>query len=1017
MNPVRTSSSLTTGTAGSLTSSESDKSSSSASVPEQDDLTWPQFLQQYALGHFDPDKPPRRPTSSPPFKQSFLPAPVPPVEIEALRRRSLYKYRWFLNRSQPLEFTRIQDLCKRFFNAEHIILTWVLEDESMFKTEASTYCVTERKNSLCSHSILRNEDVGMIIHDTHKDWRFKNNPNVLNDPFVRFYASANIITPDGYCIGSLCVMDSHARTDFTRQDSEALLTFATMVLTELDAWVFQKELEERDKREEALSEFTRAALADPQMKLQDSFALACSLIARGLDLDCVTILNITRQDMQHKVTAQGPQKKRDKVISSNLEGLVDSAVDVDCPGTSALIYSTMGSMSGLDFRYGEGEGHEVPDFVRHLGFVASMAVLVKTDSSPLPAADTEVGILVAFSKDPRRLFPASDLHFLQAFSTHIATISFRARADQAAMAKIAFVSSISHELRTPLHGLLGVSDLLALTALTTTQEAFVNTIDSCGKSLLGIINNVLDVAKQSSESNKDSLKASRVDLFDLLQQAMDSVAATSHPNVELIMDVCLSSDWRFVETDPNSIRQILMNLLGNALKFTDEGSVELHVSLVDTGPTSASPRSGPRLVRFAVTDTGCGISETFLPNIFTKPFAQENPLKQGTGLGLILTRFMVGRLGGTLQLETKEGVGTKLWMDVELYNSGRQASFILPERPCRINVTSKKLTGVLENMLAVNGMKVHPGLDGVCDGDIVIVDRESDELINLLGNSKAVASQIIYLSSIAQHSRTVDFLNLRLERKDVAVMVLTTPVGPLKLFEAMERLQDRNLARSCSAVACLITRERVMLTQRSTPDLLSLESVAEPTITHADSLPAIAITTPANEPQSSLAASASAITFADLPIDEQPIPTQPQPNNKLHCLLAEDNVTNRMILSQFLKKMGISYLAANDGQQAFDMYAASNYPPIDFVLMDIQMPVMDGLKSARAIRQFEVEQGRKKTRIWALTGLDTKEDQAAAFEAGVDGYLTKPIGLKDLTNVLGKVYGTKVAGWSPPTNN
>ncbi|KAJ3288550.1 His Kinase A domain containing protein, partial [Borealophlyctis nickersoniae] len=628
------------------------------STESDSSLSWEAFLNTYARGLFPQDKPPRKPSRLPPLpglpaavetrndpsaentptptaaNPFFLLAPPPPIHVESLRQRALYKYRWlWKNRNddddddvdhdshdshdeddgndnnghddddvRPQTFRTLTEMVKKYFDVEHTILSFILEDQAMFKLEnMEDYCTSDRSISLCSHSILR--PAGMVILDTHKDWRFRYNPNVTNAPHVRFYASANLTTREGYTIGALCIMSSTPRTTpFSPSDDQTLHQFASMLMNELDAWVLRKEVKQRERREEALADFAKSALVGVQPSVGDAYELACRLVAWSLDVEYVCIIEAVEdvpvggggeEHRQHHV----PTSVERRVVGSNDPALMGRLLDMQDVGTYDLVTATLAG--GGEFRYpAEGNAKLVPTFLAGLNILTGTSVPVPTGTSQTAPSNA---LLAVFTTDGRRLFDASTSHFLNAFAVHLTALLLRVKAESAATAKMAFMSSISHELRTPLHGLLGVSELLGATSLTGSQETFVSTIESCGKSLLGIVNNVLDIAKRSERSHHPPSSSSSsssttsptstfhpIDLFSVLQEVMDSIAATVPAEVELLLNIHLPPTTRYVKSDANCIRQIFTNLVGNALKFTKRGYVDVTVSPVpDSTPTES----------------------------------------------------------------------------------------------------------------------------------------------------------------------------------------------------------------------------------------------------------------------------------------------------------------------------------------------------------------------------------------------------------------------------------------------
>ncbi|TPX66604.1 hypothetical protein SpCBS45565_g04371 [Spizellomyces sp. 'palustris'] len=980
--------------AASSTSSHTSSISASSNT-----VSWETFLQQYARGIFPATKVPKKPRNAPPFETAFLPAPSPPPQIEGLRRKALYKYRWLLN-EKPEGVDSVLELTKKYFTAEHAILSFVLEDEAMFRLENTDFCTSDRSISICSHSVLRHGKEGMVVLDTHKDWRFQHNPNVLNPPYVRFYASAHLITSDGFNIGSLCVIDSTFRDGFSDQEMEELQRFANLVMSQLDVWVYKKEVEERDRREDALAEYAQASLVGQEPNLQDAYQLACSLIARSLDVEYVCILE--PEEIEDHLGGCGPLTSTDRrVVGSNEPSLLNKVASMHCSGTYDLVTATAMSISGTEFQFPAETPAAVPSFMHGLEVVSSIAVPLRR------GGDSEHnGILAAFSKDRRRLFGASQMHFLNTFSVNITALLLKVKAEAATRAKLAFLSSISHELRTPLHGLLGVSELLSSTPLNGSQEAFVSTIESCGKSLLGIVNNVLDVAKRT-----EGRKASHfedVDLYSLLQEVMDAVTATVNPNVELLLDISLPPRLQFVRTDPNSVRQILMNLVGNALKFTDNGYVEVKVSLLDSASSNASEVS----LRFEVSDTGCGISPAFLPKLF-KPFSQENPLKQGAGLGLLLTRFMVESIGGTLSVASEFGHGTRFYFDVtatvrdsvqsEGVSSVLSAVEEMQNKLCRVDVGHLRLANIISRTLSLWGVNNDRGDHLVADEarKVYIVDEPSRTLDRLLSKEElggpTESTSVLYVTNIAEHPEAAQSIRSRLLNPNTRVAIITKPVGPIKLLQAIGKILKSQTHKPRMSII--------------TYSPLKLRYSMEPLMP-----------TTATEEEAADVDARHIMPVAEANQDGQ-LSTHTAHPAPLRCLVAEDNAINRMLISQFLHKMGIECTIAHDGKQAVSVFTeacktnSTDYPtpdgppkpnPFDFVLMDIMMPHMDGNEATRNIRQLENDQNFARSVIIALTGLSSHEDRGAAFEVGVDTFLTKPVGMKVLKATLEKYFEGRI---------
>ncbi|KAI9094293.1 hypothetical protein DFS34DRAFT_651980 [Phlyctochytrium arcticum] len=1039
--------------------------------------SWEQFLQQYALGNFANDRTPAKPRKPAPFSEKYMPAPIPPPEVEGPRRRALYKYRKMLYNHNP-EFADILHVTQHIFGVEHAFISFIWGESALTRNETCDFSFMNRNSSLCAHSVLFENAGGMVVLDMAKDWRFEKNPNVTDAPFIRFYASSHLKSPSGYTIGALCVTDSRPRTEFSEESVKELERCANLLMRELEMKTLQFEIQERDRREDALAEFSQAALVGQLPSLPDSYSLACSLIAQSLELEYVCIIEPIEnsehndewsQQSFHAVPERsGVNGSKRVILGSNLPELLNATVDLTCPGTYDLITATSDSTSGTEFSYpSSGPSSSCPNFLQGLDIRAGLAVPIHRGAS---FAD-DTAVLAAFTTDERRLFDASQMHFLSTFAVNISAVLLKIKAEAANTTKMALMGSVSHELRTPLHGLLGVSELLSATPLSSSQEVFVSTIESCGKSLLGIVNNVLDVAKRSGA--RKALSVKDIDLFGLLQEVMDAMTATVDPEVELLLNVQVPPDIRHVRSDPNAIRQTLINLVGNSLKFTERGFVQVKVSTLNTPhphrdlSAEESTLATTANLRFEVIDTGSGISPAFLPHLF-KPFSQENPMKQGAGLGLLLTRYMVESLGGLLTVESTLHSGTRFYFDVRMevlslgwdrtaaIHMAREASvesvggsagttgdghddgvaedwalLRLEGIPVTVQLGNQKLAdtlmGTLERWeLPVSSTPFDPTAppSSPQDHHIVIVDWTSPLLAQCLAppsipssssqpsssRNKPPAIHILLISSLAQHAQSSEYLRHHLRNPNATVAVLTKPVGPLKLTTALAAMVRSRLSSTLPPARLgnrlSVIRFEDILEDDHQPVIAegaTKEIEPEPdthvsvTMKPTPEVPSQALTPPTTDPATPTSP-----------------PSQPTTNNTTHppllCLVAEDNAINRMILSQFLHKLGIHFIMAEDGQQAVDAYitsTSSSNQPYDFILMDIMMPVLTGNEAIRKIRQLEANT-RPRSIIMALTSLSSKEDKRTAFEAGADSFLTKPIGMKGLRGVVEKYFPGRI---------
>jgi len=531
----------------------------------------------------------------------------------------------------------------------------------------------------------------------------------------------------------------------------------------------------------------------------------------------------------------------------------------------------------------------------------------------------------------------------------------RQKALLASRAKTEFLSSMSHEIRTPMNAILGMADLMGESDLDSEQRRYLDTIISNGNALLELINSILDLARV--ESGRLNLEAVAFDVVELTERVADTQAVRAHEKgIELATR--FSADLQpMLVGDSLRLRQVLTNLIGNAIKFTERGEVVIEVAL---NPERAD--SDPGRLRFSVRDSGIGIPRDMLPNIFS-PFTQADSSTTrkygGSGLGLTIVERLVALMGGRVWIESELGTGSTFYFTVELG---------LPNA-------------------VIGGTREHHGreLFGV---HALIVD-DNATVRSIVGDMLRARGAVVTASASGAEG-LLAFEAANRNGAGFGLMLVDLQMPTMDGFEMIRR--TRSGANGDVPIVALVNSDG-LTTRLNAMRALGLDHyVVKPVKSRelyaaiSDAMAKTAARAPvAIELHRGAPLNGSATNLLDRP---------------LSILLADDSPDNRLLIAAYLKKTGYALDEVENGQIALDRFMTRTY---DAVLMDIQMPVLDGYSAVRLIRQWETANGRRRTPIIALTAAALETDVRHAVEVGCDLHVSKPVKKSTLLRAIADV--------------
>ncbi|MFZ9738781.1 MAG: response regulator [Prochlorotrichaceae cyanobacterium] len=792
-----------------------------------------------------------------------------------------------------------------FFDTEH----------QVFK--AATGCPELRiplKSSLCSHTIAQ---TGLFsIADLQQRPEFRKHPMLRLIPGVRFYAGIPLIAPEGIPIGTLALMDRQPR-DLTDDQADGLFSLAGLILSHLNEQKNLQELRQIQRQQEKTDvELSRHSLIFAH--IHDGLLV---LDLGGRIIDC-------------------------NPGASNLFGwtkleLFGKTIQDLHPPTS----EHMRSLAVVKAILNEGSWQAKDVFVRKDGGTGTAQI----SAVPLQSRGGQtIGILVIYHDiSDRRL---AELAWEQ---QKVALQTAERAAQEANKAKGEFLAMMSHEIRTPMNAVIGMTGLLQETPLSPEQRDFVDTIYTAGEALLTIVNQVLDFSKL--ESGNFELESYSFDLPECVENVLDLLAAKAlEKGVGLFYRIAENVPM-LVEGDGNRLRQILLNLLSNALKFTDQGEVTVAVTRVEPTDAEASTHPDQVVVKFAVKDTGIGISPERQSVIF-RPYAQAEVSTArnygGTGLGLSISRRLTELMGGELWVKSSLGEGSTFFFTI-IFRQVERSKFPLVQDIPLTQLEGKRLLILDRN----------PGVQQ-------FVSHQAQQF-NMIAHS--VSSPTEALNHL-RHGDPIDmvFLDWDPEHMDsfhLARQMHSLPDYqqlPIILLYTLDQEQSTDLSDRWTNQIEFVGRLTKPLRHKSLKNIL---------LRACHSAPSVSVT--------------ATQSLYDRSLGER---------HPLNILLVEDNLTNQKVISQILYRLGYTTDIANNGYEVLHKLEQSTY---DLILMDLNMPNLDGWETTRQIcNLYPLE---KRPRIVALTAHALASVETQCREAGMQGYLTKPIRVPDLTQVLQNV--------------
>lgn len=511
------------------------------------------------------------------------------------------------------------------------------------------------------------------------------------------------------------------------------------------------------------------------------------------------------------------------------------------------------------------------------------------------------------------------------------------RAEEANVAKSEFLANMSHEIRTPLNGIIGFTDLALQTDLSNTQKQYLNIVDQSANGLLSIINDILDFSK--IEAGKLELDIEKCSIAEIGAYSSNIINfQAQEKNLELLLNIDHELP-KYIWADSIRLKQVLINLLGNAVKFTEKGEIELKIE-------TKTSKNFKKTIRFSVRDTGIGIQKEKQKKIF-KAFSQEDTSTTkkygGTGLGLTISNKLLKMMNSKLELESTLGIGSTFYFDVDFKTKEGTTNWI--------------------NLEKINHA-------------LIIDDNE---------NNRKIVKEILIAKNITSDLAKSGFEALQLlsENNEYDLIITDYQMPYMDGIETITKIRENFYKPESPKQPIILLSSSSTLTEEKEQEIYSLGVVDN-------------LTKPIKAEQLF-----EMISKSNTEKEIKPIKVEAQYSDKttpIKILLVEDNHINSLLTQTLLKKefSNIDITEAINGKISVDLFKENTY---DIVLMDIQMPIMNGYEATKKIREFESD---THTPIIAVTAANVKGEREKCIEIGMDDFLAKPIVKKELISTIKK---------------